>query len=286
VGPSSEPWAEAHDLYVRAWVRSDPESVAVWRRYQESGYADSSLLRAMVPGADVAADNVGTAYWSTFQYQRLHADVMIRALQTEGFTRRPPGAILVLDVGCGAGTAGFAVAELLTSEPATVPLLYVGWDHNATMRSLAATMLRHRGILPVGSQVQCLPTLREAIGAAKELKPHAGCALVTFSYFFRQGAVTPSVARTVASDLGRLVDARAPVRVMVTDATGKRGSDSYPAFIGAARSRYFVARESSGPIQYQLRYPYLYSHEGTFRTHNPPDPTAHYRYFWLRPLVL
>jgi SAM-dependent methyltransferase len=245
----------------------------------------------MVPQADVAAEDERGAYWSAFLYQRLHADVMLHALRASGFAQTPGGPILLVDIGCGAGTAGIAVAELLGQSGAADRISYVGWDHSVTMRRLALAMLNEPGVLPPGSRVECQRTLSEAIAAAVAHVDKTAVTLATFSYFFRQGAVTAGVAKDVAYRLGPLVRARTPVRAMVTDATGGAHRDWYPAFTETAQRYYAVEEWQPGAsvdghprtIRYDLRYPYLYPGEGQFRVRKTRDPTALYRFLHLSP---
>jgi hypothetical protein len=94
----------------------------------------------------------------------------------------------------------------------------------------------------------------------------------------------------LASD-SPLVRARAPVRAVVTDATGGAHRDWYPAFAETAQRFYAVEEWPPGAtvdahprtIRYDLRYPNLYPGEGQFREWKTRDPTALYRFLHLSP---
>lgn len=258
-------------------------SAEAWLRYRASGYLETAGVQAMVPNANVSAVGERPAYWATFLYQRLHADVLQHALIDARFNTRTPGPIRLIDVGCGAGTAGVAVAELLTCWQSQDPIFYFGFDHNPTMRHLATSMLSHPGVLPPGSAVSVMPTLNSAVAAALRGSPGHALTLVTLSYFFRQEDVTSRHAEDVGRSLTPLINPVAPVRILVTDATGRSSDDRYPQFRASLRRFHVTDVLSFHPIQYELRFPYLYDGEGSYRCRTPKDPTAVCHFLKIRP---
>ena len=276
-------WAHAFDKHVREWIRQDRAAADVWAKYASGGYRDHGLLKAQVPGAAVSAGDVSRAYWSAFRYQRLHADSFALLLETHRFSEAVQGSVLVVDVGCGAGTVGVAVAESLPSPPPGA-VCYVGFDHNQVMRSLATGILGESGMLPVGSTVDVLADPADAFAHAEDIAPSCTVVLVALSYFFNQPNVTDTTVMMLAAGVARLASrCHQPLRVCVTDPTGL-GSGRFPAFAHhLARQAAVAVVMRDGNLTHSSRFPYLYADEGPMIIRPRSLPTVIYQFLRVTP---
>jgi SAM-dependent methyltransferase len=136
---------------------------------------------------------------------------------------------LVIDIGCGPGTAGLAIAARYPSSTWD----YIGIDHAPAMRDLATRILsaaRSRGYVGSANQVSMLESWeglpRPEVLAGRPI-------LVMCSYFFASHSLNYKTLSSLAAVLGaiRMAPGRAPLALSYVNSTNELATRNYDLFL-------------------------------------------------------
>jgi hypothetical protein len=252
-------WATSFDTTIRTWIRSDEVSLTAWHDFTRTG--DFRAMQELAQRGQVdSTSEERVAIWEAFLYQRSHIDAMKHAvaLAAPNITKANV-PVVVIDVGCGAGTTAFAFAECL---PETA-IHYIGVDHNAPSRLLCQEMIGS-AVVARGGTFELTGSLREALdGPVLQLPPGSRIYVACGYVLCQSGAV--QIAGSVAASLVELADKAGSVRAMIVDAALTR-----------CQAKTVVRLLSDGPVRLQhrkdtltvdLRFPRL--DDDSYRVHRP-----------------
>ena len=118
------------------------EHADAWKRFNPEGttFRWNVLQQLAKRGAISRSDDWVTALWYTLSYSCMHFDALTTLLEETEILKQAPPPALHIDLGCGPGTAAWAVSKSL---PAGAHLTTIGHDHNQHMIGLAHTLTDH-----------------------------------------------------------------------------------------------------------------------------------------------
>jgi SAM-dependent methyltransferase len=246
-------WWERFDAVIREWIRTDPASAATWAAHGPNN--NYPALQAMANRGQIGKDApIRAAVWEAMNYQRGHLDAfrsVIDAPLREWGARDEDRAVGIVDLGCGAGTVGFAFAETFNRR---TTFHYVGYDHNKPSRQLCRKML-DPGVSPTGGTVTVKKDLVTAFDHGIDEFPKLDRLFVTSSYLLCQDTMTADQVREITAQIERLVVARGDVRIVISDASWS-ASLAHVLVDGLVNSAIVhVIRNDKDAHWYNLRFP-------------------------------
>ena len=136
---------DAFVVHVRAPLQAIPEVDARWRQAPRGEYPFALDRHRGQVSAD--ADKVRVLSY-TLLYGCMHFDALCTLMNTQVFhdrvlstvASRPESTVLHVDLGCGPGTASWAVMNLMSADARVTT---IGHDHNRHMTELAQAMTLH-----------------------------------------------------------------------------------------------------------------------------------------------
>ena len=257
-----------HPIELPAWFRrlrqsevvdpvlQDPRSVGGTRlgvnsdiAFQEvigGGQADFDQRWHNPTGHDLAPDDRVLLY--AFFNQRGHLQELIVACR-QLFKDSAIEAPIVVDLGCGPFTGGFAIASILGQDP---QVDYIGVDRSSAMRRLGERLAS------AGEKRYGMPPIRrlwaEDISSIAWHRPLGWRPVIVIASYL---LASPTLDATVlVAELDELLTrlGRGPVTILYTNAIGTTANRRFPDFRAALHDAGFVTvTEATGVIETQRR---------------------------------
>lgn len=124
------------------------EHADAWKRFNPEGttFRWNVLQQLAKRGAISRSDDWVTALWYTLSYSCMHFDALTALLEETEILKQAPLPALHIDLGCGPGTAAWAIGRWIPEDEA---MITIGHDHNQPMVELADALTA--SVIPASS---------------------------------------------------------------------------------------------------------------------------------------